>query len=231
MEQITGELALWACLQWEQWFKPLFFSPPASFQPDFHKYLLHLVNLIYEAKFSVWLAGNVCVLFLLEAEMIQNQKGVHFHAWSFPWCKRQRVGGGCLVCPGTNQMCWSCVSLEANKEGAAKEQTIAGVGAFTWAKEGLGFSPMRVRLKSTAWAAAECQEPAGQSSALSKSFESVIPSRAKGQMLSPSLWMCVELHGSDWQMHRLSRCWCCWGFLLSDTKCQPVVGETTSDKD
>lgn len=64
--------------------------------------------------------------------------------------------------------------MESNPtKGAAKEQTIAGGGASTWTKGGLGLSPVCVRLQPTAWAAAACQEPAGQSRALSKPLESV----------------------------------------------------------
>lgn len=73
-----------------------------------------------------------------------------FRAQSLPWYKKQVAGEGCLVSLGTNQMCWSCVSLrngvEPDKERTAEEQTIAGGGAFTWIKEGLGLIPMCVRL-------------------------------------------------------------------------------------
>lgn len=176
-------------------------TAPPSFQPDFHKYLLRLENLIYEAKFSGWLAGNICVLFLLKAEMIQNWKGLDFDAWSLPWCERKMVEEGAWDKPDVLELCSFRDGVEPNKEGAAREQTIAGGGAFTWTREGLGLSPVCIRLKSTAWAAAECQEPAGQSRDLSKSFESVALSWAKRQVLSPSLWM---LRGSSMAM--IGRC-------------------------
>lgn len=102
-------------------------------------------------------------------------------------------------------MCWSCVSLrngvEPDKERTAEEQTIAGGGAFTWIKEGLGLIPMCVRLKSTAWAAAERQEPAGQSRALSKPFESVTPSLSQE---ADALSILVDVAGCS--MGMIGRC-------------------------
>lgn len=232
-EQITGELALWACLQWE-WSKPLFPLHPL-FPGRFSQIFVSF------GEFDLW--GNI-----LKVAGRQSMCFVPLESWNNPKLERggfscsvslvvqkESVGGGCLVHPGTNQICWSCDSLrngiEPNKEGAAKEQIVAGGGAFTWTKEGLGLSPVCVRLKSTAWAAAECQEPTGQSRALSKPFESLPLSLSQEQMLSPSSWM---LGGAPWEW--LADASIEWlvrllGLpALSDTKCQPAFGEMMSDK-
>lgn len=81
MEEITGELELWACLQWEQWFKPLFFPTPlfpARFSQIFAAF----------GGFDLW--GKI-----LRVAGRQHMCFVPLRSWNDP--KSERGGFSCSV--------------------------------------------------------------------------------------------------------------------------------------